>query len=296
MQKRLLIMIFALASVVHLIFADNSEVFGASPANLNLIPTAESLGKGGYSFSLGAFHYELTKRANDPVRLDIGDYLKERHGVELQTDIWLIPTRVTYGISERLDFTFGGTYSAGDSDKIVSDYYEMGDDGIHRTYSQLVTDGILGMKYVFQEGVSGLPDLAVGSEVQVGYTVDEELSDETPGDSLRFIATQIYMSISQDFRLVSLHGGAGVFVSSKTVESDDEVEFPIQAGLEAPFETFAIVIDVTLFNAFSGIGKENIVSGGFRYSFSPRARLNASYASTGGFLVRLTVNGRRSAM
>lgn len=296
MQKRLLLMIFALASVVLLIFADNSEVLGASPANLNLIPTAESLGKGGYSFSLGAFHYELTKRANDPMRLEVGDYLKERHEIELQTDIWIIPTRITYGISERLDFTFGGTYSAGDADKIVSDYYEMGDDGIHRTYSQLVTDGILGMKYVFREGVSGLPDLAFGGEVQVGYTVDEELSDETPGDSLRFIATQIYMSVSQDFRLVSLHGGAGVFISSRTVESDDEVEFPIQAGLEAPFESFAIVLDVTLFNAFSGIGEENIVSGGFRYNISPRTRLNASYASTGGFLVRLTVNGRRSVM
>jgi hypothetical protein len=80
--------------------------------NLNLIPTAETLGKGGYSLSVGMFPYDIKKKAIEPMHIDIGGFFKEKHDVNLQSDIWLIPSRITYGISERLDFTFGGTYSA----------------------------------------------------------------------------------------------------------------------------------------------------------------------------------------
>ena len=82
-----------------------------------------------------------------------------------------------------------------------------------------------------------------------------------------------------------------MFLSSKSIQSAERFDLPIQAGVEIPFDGFAAIVDIALFKAFSGIGMENIVSAGLRYDISSRATLNASAASVGGFLVRLTVGG-----
>ena len=152
---------------------------------------------------------------------------------------------------------------------------------------------MLGMKYQVQRGTGRLPTLAVGGEVQMGYTVDDKFVDDTPGDSFPFLAMQVYMSGSYDLEAATVHGGLGMFVSSKSIESGERFDLPIHAGAEIPFNGFAAVLDVTLFKAFSGVGLKNIVSAGLRYDISSRATLNASAASAGGFLVRLTVGGRK---
>lgn len=295
MQRRILSVALMAVPICCLIYAGSAEARGISSVALNLIPTAQTVGEGGYSLSVGAFSYDLENRPSEPVEVDAGDFFKEKHKVELKSEIWPVPIRITYGISDRFDLTFGATYSVGDTDKIISDYYETGDEGIDRTYSQIVQGGVLGMKYVIREAVAGLPALAIGGEVQAGYTVDDELVDETPRNSFPFVATQVYVSVSHDLEVISLHGGAGVFLSSKSIESDDsKYHLPLYAGLEAPFDGFAVVVDVALFRAFSGIERENIVSGGFRYDISPKAALNASVTSLGGFLLRLTVSGREA--
>ena len=291
MQKGFLPIALIITAMCCFVHTDSAEARGMPAVNLNLIPTAETLGKGGYSLSVGMLPYDLSKEMDD-MDIDIGGFFKERHHVELKSDIWLIPSRITYGISERFDFTFGGTYSAGDTDKTISDYYETG--GVsRRVYSQVVLDGLMGVKYRVQQGSGRIPDLAIGGEVQMGYTVDDALADDTLENSFPFVAMQMYMSASYDIEIISVHGGLGMFVSSKSIQSNESFDVPIQAGVEIPFNGFAAIVDIVLFRAFSGVGLENIVSAGFRYDISPRTTLNASAASAGGFLIRLTVSGRK---
>ena len=293
MQKRLLLITLIVIPIFGLIDADSAGARGMAAVNLNLIPTAETLGKGGYSLSVGMFPYNMEKRTVEPMNIDVGGFFKERHDVEIQSDIWLVPSRITYGISEHLDFTFGGTYSAGDTEKSVKDYYESGDDSKIRVYPQVVLDGILGMKYKIQQASTRLPDLAVGGEIQMGYTVDDNLIDETLEDGFPFVAMQLYISTSYDFEIINVHGGLGMFLSSKSVQSSEKFDVPIQAGVEIPFDGFAAVIDIALFKAFSGVGLENILSAGLRYDISSRTTINASVASAGGFLIRLTIGGKK---
>jgi hypothetical protein len=294
MRKRLSFIMFT--AVLILCFANvyRAEARGAPPVNLNLIPTAETLGKGGYSLSVGMLPYALTKLSTEPKFVDIGGFFKELHDVKFESDIWLIPSRMTFGISDNFDLTFGGTYSAGDTEKTINDYYETGDENIKRVYSQVVLEGILGMKYHIQQTAPKLPSLAVGGEFQMGYTTDDEFVDETFEDSFPFVGMQIYMSGSYDFEAASVHGGLGMYLSSKSMQADRRFDVPIQLGAEVPFDGFAAVVDLALFNAFSGIGLENIVSAGLRYNISSRVILNASVVSAGGFLVRLTVGGQKA--
>jgi len=293
MRKRILYITFVAVLISCFAHIDSAKANGISAANLNLASTADTLGKGGYSVSIGMLPYDAERNMSDPVNVDIGGFFKEKHQVKLQSDIWLVPSRITYGISERLDFTFGGTYSAGDTEKSITDYYET-NDGRERVYAQTVLDGVLGLKYGIQESSARMPALAVGGEVQMGYTVDNELVDDTPSDSFPFVAMLIYMSGSYDFEVASVHGSLGMFLSSESVQSDERFDVPIQVGAEVPFGNFSAVVDIVSFKAFSGIGLKNVISGGVRYDISSRTTLNASVASAGGFMVRLTVGGKKS--
>ena len=123
MQKRFPF-IFIIAILLIFMQVNDIEARGMFPVNMNLIPTAETLGKGGYSFTSGMYPYSVKKATIQPMNIDIGGFFKEIHNVKVKSDIWLIPTRIAYGISDRLDFTFGGTYSAGDTEKTITDYYK----------------------------------------------------------------------------------------------------------------------------------------------------------------------------
>ena len=292
MQKRILSIILMTVLAFCLIYTNTAQARGMEPVNLNLVPTANTLGKGGISLSVGMLPYDIDKDPSASMSVDIGGFFQEKHDVKLQSDIWLLPSRITYGISRRLDFTFGGTYSIGDTEKSIADYYETGDSG-ERVYPQTVVDGLLGVKYSIQEGSSRMPALAFGGEVQMGYTVDDELVDDTPGDSFPFVGTLLYVAASYDLEMINLHGGLGMFLSSESVQSDKRFNVPVQAGAEIPFDNFAVVIDVVSFRSYSGVGLENIISGGLRYDISSRTTSNASIVSVGGFLVRLTVGGAK---
>jgi len=280
-------------SIWCLAYTGNAEARGMPAVDMNLIPTAETLGKGGYSFSVGMLPYNEAGETHTNMEVDVGGFFRERHDVKLKSDIWLVPSRITYGISERLDFTFGGTYSRGDTTKTITDYYEIGDEAKERVYSQPVFDGVLGMKYNIQKATTKLPAMSVCGEVQMGYTVDDEFVDKTIGDGFPFVAMQIYMLASYDFQIANVHGGLGMSISSKSVQAGKRFDLPVQLGAEIPFDGFAAVVDVALFKAFSGIGMTNIISGGVRYDISSRATLNVSAVSLGGLMVRLTVGGMK---
>ena len=69
----------------------------------------------------------------------------------------------------------------------------------------------------------------------MGYTVDDEFVDDTPGDSFPFLAMQIYMSASYDFDMINVHGSLGMFLSSESVQSDNRFDLPIQAGASVSY-------------------------------------------------------------
>ncbi|MGB9597857.1 MAG: hypothetical protein ACPL7B_16350, partial [Candidatus Poribacteria bacterium] len=189
MRKLILILsVLFLFSIIQILEASESN-----PVNLNLIPCAETLGKGGYSLSTGMYPYSKKESPEDLKNVDVGGFFKELHKVELKSDIWLIPIRITYGITDRLDFTFGGTYSTGDTEKAILDYYEVGDQTKKRVYSQMVLDGVMGMKYKIQDVTGNIPALSFGGELQIGYTVDDGFIDETVEDGFPFVASLIYM-------------------------------------------------------------------------------------------------------
>jgi hypothetical protein len=288
MQKQALFTMFIISAMCCLIYAEEAETRGMPTPSLNLIPTAETLGEGGYSLSVGMFPYDTADTKS--MDIDVGGFFKEEHHVKLQSDIWLIPTRITYGISERFDLTFGGAYSVGDTEKSVSDYYELGD-GKDRVYPQVVLEALLGMKYRIQQASGRLPAAAIGGEFQMGYTVDNEFVDDTLEDSFPFVAMQVYVSASYDFEIVNVHGGLGMFLSSESIRSSQRFELPIRMGIEIPFNGFAAVADFTSFEAFAGVGQGDILSAGLRYDLSSRTTLKVSVATTRGLLARLTVGG-----
>jgi hypothetical protein len=294
MPKSLLTLILTAILIGCLVYIDSAEARGMPAVNLNLIPTAETLGKGGYSISTGMFPYDFLR--SESTEVDVGGFFREEHDVRVESDVWLIPTRITYGLSERLDFTFGGTYSAGDTTKTVTDYYETGNENRERVYSQVVLEGLMGLKYKVKEAIGGLPTITVGGEAQMGYTVDTRFVDKTLENSFPFIAMLIHMNASYDFDIASIHGALGMYLSSKSIQASEKFDLPIQLGAEIPFDGFAAVLDITLFKAFSGIDFENIASLGLRYDISSNSTLNASVSSSPGFLIRLTVGGTKSVI
>jgi hypothetical protein len=294
MRRQTLFILILVSLFCFIQYASDVKAQDMPSVNLNLIPTSDTLGKGGYSFSTGMYPYSINKRTAKPMEIDVGGFFKEMHDARIESDIWLVPTRITYGISDRLDFAFGGTYSMGNTEKSIKDYYEIGDQTKERVYSQMVLDGMMGMKYNLQKATINMPALTLGTEAYLGYTVDDELVDKTLSDSFPFVAMQIYIAGSYDFKVANLHGGAGMYVSSKSVQTNKRFNIPIQVGVEIPFGSFSVVIDYATFKAFSGIGLESVISGGLRYNISSRAMLNASFASVGGFTIGLTVGGKNA--
>jgi hypothetical protein len=284
----LVIFLFSLTQI----YMPKTEANQANPVNLNLIPCAETLGKGGFSFSTGMYPYSIKETTVDPINIDIGGFFKEPHKVELNSDIWLIPVRITYVISDRLDFTFGGTYSTGNTEKTILDYYEVGDESKKRVYSQPVLDGVLGMKYKIQDVKGNIPALAFGVELQMGYTVDDGFVDETLENGFPFVASLLYMSGSYSLNVASIHGGIGMSISSKSVQTNRRFDLPIQIGAEVPFGVLSAVVDYNGFKSLSGVGLKSVISGGLRYDISQNSALNASVASVGGFTITLTIGGK----
>lgn len=293
MRKQFVFIIMTSVIIYCFSNAYSAEARGMPAVELNLVPTAETLGKGGYSLSTGMFSYKLVNSTSKPIEIDVGGFFREKHQVILDSNIRLVPTRITYGISDNFDLMFGGTYSAGDADKIVSDYYETGDKDKKRVYPQMILDGVIGGKYKIQSASARLPAMAFGGEIQMGYTLDSAFKDKSLEDSYPFVAMQMHLLASYDAEIVNIHGGLGMFISSKSIQSSQKFDVPIQLGMEIPFDGFAAVVDVALFKAYSGIGLDNIVSAGIRYNISSKAMLNASVASVGGLLIRLTIGGEK---
>ena len=152
-QQILLILSTFLVLVGTSLFAQGPPV-----TQLGVMQTADTLGKGGYTTSVGMFQVsrrKLDAAPKQPQRVIIGNF-EGLHNVEFDINTFLIPAQLTYGIGERLDLLLGATFSTGGAHKIVPDFYRIGDtydaeesvDSTQdrRVYEQSIFELVVGLK------------------------------------------------------------------------------------------------------------------------------------------------------
>jgi len=301
--------IYAIVGIMLLICIFTSDALSQNnnATHLGIMPTAETLGKGGYSTSIGMLKYQtdIPSEKSNPLiqRIVIGDFFREKHEVAYHVDAELLPVKLTFGVSEYVDFYLGGTYGLGDSYKSISDYYETGDEK-ERTYSQFLFDGMAGLKYNIKPDVGdGLPGFSIGGEIQTGYTSDDKKTsdgkfvDDTPANSFPFVGMGTYLVVSQNLQMAKVHAALGMFVSSKSPRVTDSFKLSVQGGGELILaENLALIADFTTVQMYSGVDFKSLLSVGFRYNLSEKTAFSVSFASANskpGFQFNLFVGGEK---
>ena len=291
-----------------------TPLFAQSPpvTQLSVMQTADTLGKGGYTTSVGMFQVDrikLDETPKQPQRVIVGNF-EGLHNVEFEVNTFLIPAQLTYGIGERLDLLLGATFSTGGVRKIVPDFYRIGDtydaeDSLdptqdRRVYEQSIFDIVVGLKHnIKPDRQDGLPGISIGGDVQVGFTADDQLNsdkefiDASPADSFPFVGINTYLVGTQRFgQFMRIHAGVGSYLSSKSLKSTDSFQLLWQLGAEFAFsDSFWLVTDYSRRRAFSGITISDLISIGFRYKLSDTAAFNIGYVTEPGFQFYLTVGG-----
>ena len=289
-------------------------LFAQSPpvTQLGVMQTADTLGRGGYTTSVGMFQVDRKKldvTPKQPQRVVIGNF-EGLHNVEFEVNTFLIPAQLTYGIGERLDLLLGATFSTGGARKIVPDFYRIGDtydadESIDRTqdrrvYEQSLFDLVVGLKHnIKPDQQDGLPGISIGGDVQVGFTADDQLNsdkefaDASPADSFPFMGINTYLVGTQRFgQFMRVHAGVGSYLSSKSLKSTDSFHLLWQLGTEFAFsDNFWLVADFSRRRALSGITINDLISIGFRYKLSDTAAFNIGFVTEPGFQFYLTVGG-----
>ena len=285
---------------------------GPPVTQLGVMQTADTLGKGGYTTSVGMFQIDRKKidvTPKQPQRVVIGNF-EGLHNVEFEVNTFLIPAQLTYGIGERLDLLLGATFSTGGARKIVPDFYRLGDtydadESIDRTqdrrvYDQSIFDLVVGLKHnIKPDQQDGLPGISIGGDVQVGFTADDQLNadkefaDASPVDSFPFMGINTYLVGTQRFgQFMRVHAGVGSYLSSKSLKSTDSFQLLWQLGTEFAFSNnFWLVADFSRRRALSGITINDLISIGFRYKLSDTAAFNIGFVTEPGFQFYLTVGG-----
>ena len=291
-----------------------TSLFAQGPpvTQLGVMQTADTLGKGGYTTSMGMFQVDrkqLNVTPKQPQRVVIGNF-EGLHNVEFEVNTFLMPAQLTYGIGERLDLLLGATFSTGGARKIVPDFYRLGDtydadESIDQTqdrrvYEQSIFDLVVGLKHnIKPDQQDGLPGISIGGDVQVGFTADDQLNadkefaDASPADSFPFMGINTYLVGTQRFgQFMRVHAGVGSYLSSKSLKSTDSFQLLWQLGAEFAFSNnFWLVGDFSRRRAFSGISITDLISIGFRYKLSDTAAFNIGFVTEPGFQFYLTVGG-----
>lgn len=291
-----------------------TPLYAQSPpvTQLGVMQTADTLGKGGYTTFFGMFQVDrkmLDTDLKQPQRVVIGNF-EGLHNVEFEVNTFLVPTRLTYGIGKRLDLVLGATFSTSSAQKIVPDFYRIGDTydteqsidtaQDRRVYEQSIFDVTTGLKYNIKPDVQdGLPGISIGGDVQIGFTADDRLNsdkeflDPSPADSFPFMGVNTYLVGTQRFgQFMRLHVGVGSYLSSKSLKTSDSFLLLWQLGTEFAFsDNFWLVGDFTRRHALSGITINDLIGIGFRYKLSDTASFNIGYVTEPGFQFYLTVGG-----
>ena len=283
------------------------SAFGQLPPapQLALMQTADTLGKGGYTTAFGHFQFQKGRVKAENQSVEIGNF-EELHTVELNVQTFLMPIRFTYGIDENLDLILGGTFSTGGVRKTVYDFYETGDpDRDRRVYDQALFDTVVGLKYgIKPDDSDGLPKIAIGGDVQIGYSADNRLSgtgdflDPTPADSFPFVGVNTYILGALRFgEYARGHAGVGMFLSSKSFRATDSFLLNWQLGGEVLLtHNLWLVGDFSRELPLAGMTISNQLSVGVRFEISNRASFHFGYVSEPGFQFSLAVGGEKGRM
>ena len=304
--------LFLFISVILAITGTSLFAQGPPVTQLGVMQTADTLGKGGYTTSVGMFQIDrkkLDETPKQPQRVIIGNF-EGVHNVEFDVNTFLIPAQLTYGIGERLDLLLAATFSTGGARKVVPDFYRIGDtydaeESIdstqdRRVYEQSIFDLVVGLKHnIKPDQQDGLPGISIGGDVQLGFTADDQLNsdkefvDASPADGFPFMGVHTYLVGTQRFgQFMRVHAGVGSYLSSKSLKSTDSFQLLWQLGAEFAFsDNFWLVGDFSRKRVFSGIVINDLISIGFRYRLSDTAAFNIGYVTEPGFQFHLTVGG-----
>ena len=291
-----------------------TSLFAQSPpvTQLGVMQTADTLGKGGYTTSVGMFQIDRKKldvTPKQPQRVVIGNF-EGLHNVELDINTFLIPAQLTYGIGERLDLLLGATFSTGGAYKIVPDFYQIGDtydteQGLdatrdRRVYDQPIFDLVVGLKHNIKPDLQdGLPGISIGGDVQIGFTIDDRLNSEkefldpSPADGFPFMGLNTYLVGTQRFgQFMRVHAGIGSYLSSKSLKATDSFLLIWQLGAEVVLSNnFWLVAEFSRRRVLSSIAINDLIGIGFRYKLSDTAAFNIGYITEPGIQFYFTVGG-----
>ena len=297
----------ALCLLLLLIGITTPAVAQLPPASqLSTIQTAETVGKGGSSTTFGLFQYSKVDLLPDiSQQVDIGGF-EESHRVTLQIETFLIPVRFAYGLSDTLDLHLGGTFSTGGVRKVVHDFYNTATETAdapninRRVYDQPLFDASIGLKYnIKPERNDNLPSISVGGDAQFGFTADDRLNsdnefiDHSPADGFPFFGINTYLVGTHRFgSLFKVHGGVGVFLTSKALQTTDFFTLNWQLGGEAAVsDNMWLFADFSRELPYAGIHISNILGVGFRYEVSNTLAFQLGFNNQPGFQFNLTLGG-----
>lgn len=288
----------------------NAPIFAQSPpvSQLTTIQTAEPIGKGGSTTSIGLFQYskkELTPEESQNVV--IGGF-EEQHITSLEIETFIIPVRFTYGLSDKLDLQLGTTLSVGNVHKVVDDYYNTGNPDISsdRVYDQPLYDGLVGLKYnMIPPRNDGFPSISIGGHFSSGFTADDRLNsedeflDHDPINGFPYVGMNVFFVGSQQVgAFLRFHAGAGVSLSSKSIRTTDSFSFNWQGGGEiALADNMWFAADFSRELLYSGISLSNIIGLAFRYEVSRTLAFQLGFNlrdSRPGFQFNLMLGGEKA--
>ena len=273
-------------------------------SQLTTMQTAEPLGKGGSTTSIGFYQHTVDRvRPENIQNVVIGGFEKS-HYVSLEVEAYLLPVQFTYGLSDRLDLNLGATVAIGDVHKIVHNFYDTVDleFASDRFYDQPVYDGMIGLKYNLKpERNDGFPSISIGGNFFSGFTADDRLNsddeflDHSPIDGYPYAAMNAYCVGTQKFRkFFKFHAGAGVYLSSKSLRTTDTFPLTWQLGGEiAIADNMWFVADYTNVIHQVGIHISNIVGLAFRFQPSSSLAVQIGLNNQPGFHFNLTLGGKK---
>ena len=290
--------------VLFVLIGSITPIFAQSPpvSQLSTIQTAEPLGKGGSVTNFGLFQYAKKELKPDEVQNVIIGGFERQHHTSLEIETFFIPVRFTYGLSDHVDLYLGATLSVGNVHKIVDDFYNTADPDIssQRVYDQPLYEGIIGLKYNLKpEKNDGLPSISIGGDVYSGFTADDRLNskdeflDPDPIDGFPFVGINTYFTGTQRVgAFVKIHGGAGVFLSSKSLQTTDSFNFNYFGGGEiALADNMWFAADYSREQLYSGVSVSNVFGLAFRYEVSSTFAFQIGLNNIPGFQFSLTLGG-----
>ncbi|MCG9126904.1 hypothetical protein JT359_04815 [Candidatus Poribacteria bacterium] len=277
----------------------------APPATqLTTIQTAEPIGKGGSTTSIGFFQYaKKDGLAPDHSQSVVIGGFEESREVNLDIQTFLVPIRFIYGLSDKLDMQLGATLSTGGVQKVVKNFYNAEDsiiEGKDRVYQQQVYEGVIGLKYNIKPELNdGFPSISVGGDFYFGLTADDRLNsngnfiDTTPIDGFPFIGAYPYIVGTHRIgRYFKVHAGLGISLSSKMLKTTDFFITNWSAGGEvAVSDNLWIAADFNREQQYAGISVSNMLGLAMRYALTDNSAFQIGINSLPGIHFSLTLGG-----